>query len=133
VTDIHKIAHINHVYPWHCGAVTGYETTNDKGVNCPDCLAMKPVDTDGFHFPKAKFADELPSYDEDMPCQIEHVGREYKEFTLEDPGTEGELIEAWDVIHVFETWLRIRQREGADIEAAKRAVYEKNNARGYYK
>jgi len=49
VSDMHTIAHINHVYPWHCGAVTGYETTNEKGVNCPDCLALKPMEMCGHH------------------------------------------------------------------------------------
>jgi hypothetical protein len=79
-----------------------------------------------YHFPATCF-----SVTNTICEQLDHLDSEWKEWQAE-PLCDDELMEAWDVIHSMETYLRIRAREGGDVMAAKAAVIAKNKARGYY-
>lgn len=120
-----------HYYPFPHPVENGEgATTSRKSVTCETCLSLigpDPEKLNGYHFPATKFVGENSS-----DTQVLHVNEEFNEWMDEDTISRSDLIEAWDVLHSMETYLRIRAKEGADVEAAKRAVYEKNRGRGYY-
>jgi hypothetical protein len=51
-----RVIHINPVFHWNCGEL-GLSHTNDKDVNCPKCLALKPIDLT--QHPLAPFFKEM--------------------------------------------------------------------------
>lgn len=54
------------------------------------------------------------------------------EGTWEWKNTEATDEEVMDVIHACETYLRIRERQGANIDDIRQQVENKNRIRGYY-
>ena len=119
--------HLNKAFPESCGEAADF-VGGPKTTTCPMCLAnLRIADTGGYHFPATKFVEENDSY-----AQAEHVYSEFDEWGDEVVDRDAELMEAWDLLHSVETWLRIREKEGADVQGAKAAVLKKNADRGYY-
>ena len=78
------------------------------------------------HFPQIKFVKINSRYK-----QVIHVLSESKEVS----GAKGDHeldMEIADLLHSCETYFRIRENEGLDVEALFRKIVEKNQVRGYY-
>jgi hypothetical protein len=63
--------------------------------------------------------------------QIKHVSSEMIEVLTSENGAH-ELEEALDLYHSLETYFRICERDGIDINKYRQMVQAKNEARGYY-
>ncbi len=84
---------------------------------------------DLYYFPTARFVEES-----DLPRQVIHLGSEFVDFCLKlswGRKTRAD-IEAADLYHSIETYFRMREREGLDVEALFKKVENKNQKRGYY-
>lgn len=81
------------------------------------------------HFPEARFVRENNNLE-----QLDHVASEAKEVADVIVSNEIEKVdeEMADLLHSCETYFKIRELEGADIEAIFASVVKKNRARGYY-
>lgn len=83
-------------------------------------------------FPRAKFVDENTVFEQGIRVHDE-IYEVLDELSALNIDYFKAAVEAWDVIHAVETQLRIlAESHGVDIEAAKVAVIQKNQARGYY-
>lgn len=82
-----------------------------------------------YNFPKIRFVDEN-SIDE----QLDHLRSELVEaYHAFLSGHMGDCdMEVADLYHSCETYFRMREKAGVDIEAVRQAVIEKNTNRGYY-
>lgn len=88
-------------------------------IRCADLL---------FNFPRAKFADE-----NNIHAQVAHIQTEADEAFRELNTDQRALaMEIMDCLHSCETALRMLEDEGLRISEIMTAVYEKNEARGYY-
>ena len=79
-------------------------------------------------FPATKWA----KIDTNLVEQARSIELEFQEFLNEEPETEEEIMELLDLIQSCETYLRIIEARGCDIDAAFEKVKQKNEARGYY-
>jgi len=70
----------------------------------------------------------------DIETQVEHIQSEFIEFSKElILGRLGAAdMEAADLYHSLETYFRMREKAGVDIQATFQAVEQKNESRGYY-
>ena len=83
-----------------------------------------------YNFPRIKFADENT-----LHTQLQHFASEYIEIVerIEHGDMWGITEEVIDMMHSAETWLRIVERHGVDVDAEISKVIEKNRARNYYR
>lgn len=90
-------------------------------IRCADIL---------FNFPRAKFADE-----NNIHAQVAHIQTEADEAfrELNSPDRMTLAMEIMDCLHSCETALRMLEDEGLSLSDVMTMVYEKNEARGYYK
>ena len=80
-----------------------------------------------YNFPKICFVDTNSTFQQAM-----HAFSEANEVVRTK--TDHELdIEMADLLHSCETYFRIRERDGADVEGIFADVIDKNIARCYYK
>lgn len=82
-----------------------------------------------YNFPRIKFCDEC-----DLHTQLKHFASECIEIVerIEHGDMPGITEEVLDMLHSAETWIRIVERHGVDIDAEISKVIEKNRARNYY-
>lgn len=82
-----------------------------------------------YNFPATRFVDE-----NDIKTQVAHIQSEFIEFSKELMlGQLGAAdLEAADLYHSLETYFRMREKAGVDIQATFQAVEQKNESRGYY-
>ncbi len=78
------------------------------------------------HFPVIRFVRENSIYEQLMHVQSEAIEVKY---ALYQHRVDEEMA---DLLHSCETYFRIREREGLDVEATFAKVVEKNSRRGYY-
>jgi len=64
--------------------------------------------------------------------QIEHIMSEIAEFECSASGSNHEIEEAIDLYHSLETFFRILERDGVNMDNHFDNVLKKNEARGYY-
>jgi hypothetical protein len=81
-------------------------------------------------FPATKWANKNHPID----AQWNKIAEEFEEARIA-PGfyCEEALIECLDMIQAIETYLRIAEIHGCNIDEAYQKVIQKNEARGYYK
>jgi predicted house-cleaning noncanonical NTP pyrophosphatase (MazG superfamily) len=79
-------------------------------------------------FPATKWANKETRPNDQYVKIIE----EYNEFTESDPESDHEIEELFDLIQACETYFRIMEARGMDVNSIYEAVKEKNKARGYY-
>lgn len=88
------------------------------------------------HYPRTKWSDT-----ETSQGQLDSVRRESQEVRNEvlrlmsmglSPTMDRVDEEMADLEHSIQTYWDCREREGADVEAIRQAVVEKNRQRGYY-
>lgn len=89
-----------------------------------------------YTFPATKWVEKDASIVNQAKSIEEEANEVYKaiwDFSFDGGSIEDVAIEAVDVIQSCETMLRILEEyHEVDIDAAVRAVYVKNDARGYY-
>ena len=77
-------------------------------------------------YPKTRFVDEN-TLDE----QFDHICSEYREAVMaEGKGDRDE--ELADLEASIQTYWDIREKQGLDVDALRKAIIEKNRRRGYY-
>ena len=80
-----------------------------------------------YNFPKICYADTNNNFQQAM-----HAVSEADEVVRVKDGYELDM-EMADLLHSCETYFRIRERDGADVDAIFSEVMEKNTVRDYYK
>lgn len=81
-----------------------------------------------YMFPATKWAKKITN----LTAQANAIAEEFGEFFDECRGSEEETVELLDVIHACETYLRILEARGCDVNKAYARVVVKNADRGYY-
>lgn len=82
-----------------------------------------------YNFPKIKYAD-INLADE----QLQHFATECREIAerIEKGDYPGMVEETLDMMHSGETFLRIAEKHGVDVDREVERVIQKNADRGYY-
>ena len=82
-----------------------------------------------YNFPKIRFIEENT-----LHTQLLHFASECIEIAerIEHGDMWGITEEVIDMMHSAETWLRIVERHGVDVDGEISKVIEKNRKRGYY-